>query len=91
MHRRTGEVLRDQFAATAAAEPELLARHFTQAGMTEVAIEWWGIAGQRSLARSALVEGVEQLKRALDQIATLPATPDLRREEFKLEFALRTL
>ena len=43
--------------------------HFTQAGMTEAVIEWWGTAGQRSLARSALVEGAEQLKRALDQIA----------------------
>src|SRR6516164_3082383 len=49
LHRRTGEVLRDQFAATAAAEPELLAHHFTQAGMTEAAIEWWRTAGQRSL------------------------------------------
>ena len=87
LHRRTGEVLRDQFAATAAAEPELLAHHFTQAGMTEAAIEWWRTAGQRSLARSALLEGAEQLKRALDQIATLPATPDLRREEIKLEVA----
>jgi tetratricopeptide (TPR) repeat protein len=84
LHRRTGEALRDQFAATAAAEPELLAHHFTQAGMTEAAIEWWGTAGQRSLARSALIEGVEQLKRALGQIATLPATADLRREEIKL-------
>jgi len=53
LHRRTGEVLRDQFAATAAAEPELLAHHFTQAGLTKVAVEWWGTAGQRSLARSA--------------------------------------
>jgi class 3 adenylate cyclase/predicted ATPase len=87
LHRRTGEVLRDEFAATAAAEPELLAHHFTEAGLTEAAIEWWGTAGQRSLARSALVEGVEQLKRALDQIAILPATPALRREEIKLEVA----
>ena len=87
LHRRTGEVLRDQLAATAAAEPELLAHHFTQAGLTETAIEWWRTAGQRSLARAALLEGVEQLKRALDQIATLPATPDLRREEIKLEVA----
>jgi len=87
LHRRTGEVLRDQFAAIAAAEPELLAHHFTEAGLTETAIEWWGIAGQRSLARAALLEGVEHLKRALDQIATLPATPDLRREEIKLELA----
>jgi tetratricopeptide (TPR) repeat protein len=87
LHCRTGEVLRDQLAATAAAEPELLAHHFTQAGLTEAAIEWWRTAGQRSLARAALLEGVQQLKRALDQIATLPATPDLRREEIKLEVA----
>ena len=87
LHRRTGEVLRDQFAATAAAEPELLAHHFTEAGLTEAAVEWWGKAGQRSLARSALLEGAEQLKRALAQIATLPVTPALRREEIKLEIA----
>jgi predicted ATPase len=87
LHRRTGEVLRDQFAATAAAEPELLAHHFTEAGLTEAAIEWWGTAGQRSLARSALLEGAEQLKQALDQIATTPVTPALRREEIKLEVA----
>jgi class 3 adenylate cyclase/tetratricopeptide (TPR) repeat protein len=87
LHRLTGEILRDQFAATAAVEPELIAHHFTQAGLTEAAVEWWGKAGQRSLARSALPEGAEQLKRALDQIATLPATPALRREEIKLEVA----
>ena len=40
LHRSTGEALRDQIAATVAAEPELLAHHFTQAGMTEAAIEW---------------------------------------------------
>jgi tetratricopeptide (TPR) repeat protein len=55
--------------------------------MTETAIEWWRTAGQRSLARSALLEGLKHLKRALDQIATLPATPALRREEIKLELA----
>jgi class 3 adenylate cyclase/predicted ATPase len=87
LHRRTGEVLRDQFAATAATEPELLAHHFTQAGLTEAAVEWWGKAGRRSLARSALLEGAEQLKRALDQIATLPTTPASRREEIKLHVA----
>src|SRR5215831_15078809 len=83
-------VLRDQFADTAAAEPELLAHHFTQAGLTEAAIEWWGKAGQRSLERSALVEAIEQFKRALAQIATLPSTPTVRREEIKLQAALIT-
>jgi predicted ATPase len=58
LHRCVGEALRDNFAATAAAEPELLAHHFTQAGLTEAAIKWWGNAGQRSLEGSALVEAV---------------------------------
>jgi hypothetical protein len=48
------------------------------------------MAGQRSLARSALVEAAEQFKRALEQIATLPATPALRREEINLQIALIT-
>ena len=90
LHRRVGETLRDKFASAAAAEPELLAYHFTQAGMTETAIEWWDKAGQRSLERSALVEAAEQFTRALDQIATLPATPLLRRRQIKLRVALIT-
>ena len=88
LHRRVAEALRDNKAVTAAAEPELLAHHFTQAGMTEAAIEWWGKAGQRSLESSALVESAEQFKRALAQIATLPATSALRREQIKLQVAL---
>jgi class 3 adenylate cyclase/predicted ATPase len=87
LHASIAETLENQFTEIAQSQPELLAHHFTQAGMTEAAIEWWRTAGQRSLARSALVEGVVQLKRALDQIATLPATPDLRREEIKLHVA----
>ena len=88
LHRRVGEVLRDQFAAIAVAQPELLAHHFTQAGLIEAAIEWWGKAGQRSLARSALLEAVTQLTHATDQIATLPPTPALRREQIELQVAL---
>jgi predicted ATPase len=90
LHRRVAEALRDKFADRAATEPELLAHHFNQAGLTEAAIEWWGKAGQRSLERSALVEAAEQLTRALAQITTLPATPALRREQIKLQVALLT-
>ena len=56
--------------------------------MTEAAIEWWGKAGQRSLESSALVESAEQFRRALAQIATLPATPGLRREQIRAQVAL---
>jgi class 3 adenylate cyclase/predicted ATPase len=87
LHARIAETLESQFAEIAETQPELLARHCTEAGLIEKAAGLWGKAGQRSLARSALLEGAEQLKRALDQIATLPATLALRREEIKLRVA----
>jgi hypothetical protein len=88
-HRRIAETLRDQGVGPAAAvEPELLAHHFTEAGLTEAAIEWWGKAGQRSLERSALVEAVEQFTRALDQIENLSSTPALRQEQIKFQVGL---
>ena len=73
LHARIAETLESQFAEIAENQPELLARHCTEAGLIEKAAGLWGKAGQRSLARSALIEAVEQLTRALDQIAALPA------------------
>ncbi len=90
LHARIAETLENQFAEIAENQPELLARHFTKAGLIEKAAGLWGKAGQRSLERSALVEAAEQLSRALDQFATLPATPALRREQIKLQVALLT-
>ena len=87
LHARIAETLEGRFADIVESQPELLARHYTEAGLIEKAVSFWGTAGQRSMARYALVEGAEQLKRALDQIATLPTTPVLRREEIKLEVA----
>ena len=90
LHARIAETLESQFTEIAENQPELLARHCTEAGLIEKAAGLWGKAGQRSLERSALVEAVEQLTRALAQIATLPATPALRREQIKLQVALIT-
>ena len=72
------------------AGPRSLAHHCTEAGLIEKAAGLWGKAGQRSLDRSALVEAAAQLTRALEQIATLPGTPALRREQIKLQVALIT-
>jgi predicted ATPase len=90
LHARIAEALETQFAEIAETQPETLARHCTEAGLMEKAATLWGKAGLRSLERSALVETIEQLKRALDQIATLPGTPALRREQIKLQVALIT-
>jgi predicted ATPase len=90
LHARIAEILESHFDAIAKNQPELLARHCTEAGLIEKAALLWGKAGQRSLARSALVEAVTQLTRALDQIATLPGSPARRREQIKLQVALIT-
>jgi len=90
LHARIAETLESQFADVAERQPELLARHCSEAGLIEKAAALWGKAGLRSLERSALVEATEQLARALIQIATLPATPALRREQIKLQAALIT-
>ena len=90
LHARIAETLEREFVDISETQPELLARHYAEAGQIEKAAGFWGKAGQRSLGRSALIEGVAQLARALDQIATLPTTPALRREQIKLQVALRT-
>ena len=66
LHRRVAEVLRDRFADSAAAEPQLLAHHFTQAGLTEAAIDWWGKAGDQALRRSAFQEAISHLGKAIE-------------------------
>ena len=88
LHSRIAETLESQFGEMTEARPELLARQCTDAGLIEKAAGLWGKAGQRSLVRSALIEAVAQFTRALDQLASLPATPALRREQIKLQVGL---
>ena len=90
LHARIAETLESEFPEIAERQPELLARHCTEAGLIEKAAGLWGKAGQRSLERSALVEAAAQVTLALDQIAVLPGTPALRREQIKLQVALIT-
>jgi class 3 adenylate cyclase len=88
LHARIAETLERQFPETAEGHPELVAHHCTEAGLIEKAAGLWGEAGKRSLARSALVEAAVRLTRGLTQIAALPTTAALRREQIKLQVAL---
>ena len=90
LHARIAETLENQLSDVAENQPELLARHYGEAGLIERAASLWGRAGQRSQEKSALVEASEQLARAADQLATLPGTTALRRERIKLQVALIT-
>ena len=88
LHARVAQTIESQFADIAEKQPELLARHCTEADLIEKAARLWGKAGRRSLERSALAEGIEQLTRALAQIERLPSTRALRREQIELKVAL---
>ena len=54
------------FCLNSCAEPEVLAHHFTQAGITDAAIEWWGKAGDQALRRSAFQEAIAHLGKAIE-------------------------
>ena len=64
LHRRAAEILRDQ-PARATAEPEAIAHHFTEAGLDDLAIEWWGKAGDQALRRSAFQEAIAHHGKAI--------------------------
>ena len=61
LHRRAAEALRD----SASPEPEAIAHHFTEAGLDDLAIEWWGKAGDQALRRSAFQEAIAHLGKAI--------------------------
>jgi class 3 adenylate cyclase/DNA-binding response OmpR family regulator/predicted ATPase len=88
LHTRIAEALEGQFAEIIESQPEMLARHCTEAGQIEKAAGLWGKAGLQSLTRSALQEATAQLNRALTQIAALPGTAALRRQQIKFQVAL---
>ena len=67
--------MRDRFADKAAAEPEVLAHHFTQAGLTDAAIEWWGKAGDQALRRSAFQEAISHLGKAIEMADKVDGAP----------------
>ena len=74
LHREIADALRGEFRAVAAAEPELVAHHLTQAGLDEPAIEWWGKAGDQALRRSAFKEAAAHLGKAIELADKLAGT-----------------
>ena len=65
LHRRAAELLRDN-PDRATAEPEVIAHHFAQGGLDDLAVEWWGKAGDQALRRSAFQEAIAHLGKAIE-------------------------
>jgi predicted ATPase len=88
LHARIAEAFETRFPDIAEGQPQVLAHHYTEAGLIEKAASLWGKAGLRSLARSAVVEAAAQLARALSQIEALPESAALGREQIKFQVGL---
>ena len=87
-HQRTAQVLVEQFLNLAETQPELLAHHYTEAGLAEPAVEYWQRAGKRSMERSADVEAAAHLTQGLAVLQTLPDTPARAQQELDMQVAL---
>jgi class 3 adenylate cyclase/predicted ATPase len=84
LHAEIAEALATHSPELTDSQPELFAQHYEEAGLIEKSIAYWGKAGRRSAARSAMTEAVAQLQKALGQLALLPAIPERKRQA--LEF-----
>ena len=84
LHAQVAEALETHSPEIMENQPELLAQHFAEAGLVEKSVSYWGKAGGRSAARSAMAEAVAQLQKGLEQLALLLDSPERQRQE--LEF-----
>jgi class 3 adenylate cyclase/predicted ATPase len=88
LHAGIARALEGEFTTVAEVQPEIVAHHFTAAGMAERAIAFWQKAGERSMARSAMAEAITQIRKALDLLHGLLDTPERQRTEIELQLAL---
>jgi class 3 adenylate cyclase/tetratricopeptide (TPR) repeat protein len=88
LHQRIAEAIRDVFPELADSEPSVIAHHFTQAGMTEAAVEWWRRSGRRAMSRFANFEAVKSLTNGLTLTAKMPQGEAPDKQELSLRLAL---
>jgi tetratricopeptide (TPR) repeat protein len=88
LHQQIAHVLEERFAETVEIQPELVAHHYTEAGLAEQAIPHWQRAGQRASQRSANVEAISHLTTALELLKTVQDTPARSQQELSLQIAL---
>jgi predicted ATPase len=88
LHVSIAEALERGVQEVGDTQPEVLARHFTDGGLGERAIPYWGRAGELAAGRSANVEAIAHLSKGLELLATLPDAPERPAEELALRLAI---
>jgi len=87
-HQRIAQMLEARLPETIESQPELLAHHYTEAGLGVQALDYWQRAGQRALERSAHVEAISHLTKGLEVLKTLPNTLECSQQELRLQLTL---
>src|SRR5262249_2909653 len=87
-HQRIAQVLEERFPEICETQPELLAHHYTEAGMLAQASVYWQRAGQRAIERSAPLEAIAHFSKGLEVLGMLPDTPERARQELGVQIAL---
>src|SRR5262249_25497268 len=87
-HQRIAQVLEGRFPEIVETQPELLAHHYTEAGLLAQAIVYWQRAGQRAIAQSAYGEAFRHLTQGLELLHALPDTPERTQQELDLQMIL---
>jgi class 3 adenylate cyclase/predicted ATPase len=87
-HQRIARVLEERFPETAEVQPELLAHHYTEAGLSREALGYWQRAGQLAIEQSANVEAIAHLNKGLEVLRTLPETSERAEQEIGIQIAL---
>ena len=87
-HQRIAQVLEARFPETVETQPELLAHHYTEAGLVAHAIPYWQRAGERAIERSAHVEAISHLTKGLEVLNALPNTAAHTSQELALQLTL---
>jgi tetratricopeptide (TPR) repeat protein len=88
LHGQIARALEERFPDVVASEPEIVARHFTEAGLIEPAINYWLKAGNLALSRSANAEAVKHLRQGIELTQSLAPSPERVRKELDFYLAL---
>ncbi len=88
LHRDIAVAFEESFPETAETEPEILAHHYTEAGLAEQAVGYWRRAGPRAVERSANVEAIAHLTKGRELFSSLPDSNERPQDELALQAPL---
>ncbi|MBV8118438.1 MAG: AAA family ATPase [Alphaproteobacteria bacterium] len=88
LHAQIADALEAHSPELVDTQPEIFAQHYAEAGLVEKSVAYWGQAGHRSAARSAMAEAAAQFQKGLDQLALLPDSRERQQQELEFWGAL---